>query len=82
MYASIIEMPETTGNAAKKLEGMFKLRHEVLCDVVLNVEDVGKFSIVPFGPKLASIHDIHELYIQPQAVASPLDATLYNVANA
>ena len=29
MRASIIEMPENTGDAAWKLEGMFKLRHEV-----------------------------------------------------
>ena len=29
MRASIIEMPETTTDAAWKLDGMFKLRHEV-----------------------------------------------------
>jgi len=29
MYASIIEMPETSTDASRRLEGMFRLRHEV-----------------------------------------------------
>ena len=29
MFASIIEMPESNQEASRKLDGMFKLRHEV-----------------------------------------------------
>ena len=53
----------------------------MLCDVILQSEDIAEFAVIVLGPQVMPFKRINELCCYPNPVSRPLNAALQHIAN-